>query len=129
MRAPVSWRGGSEDGRFRGGQFGDGWRCGGASSGRGDWVDWLHHDGNGIRSERRSRERDAGHSPDDGGEREVWEGKVVAETAPERPEAPGVRQCRHVKENGFRCRSTPAAGEEFCHQHRRYRRTCEGREI
>jgi hypothetical protein len=66
-----------------------------------------------------------GIRPMTGGEREVWEGKVVSRAA----EEPDVRQCHQVKENGFRCRATPAAGETFCHQHRRYRRTCGGREI
>jgi hypothetical protein len=52
-------------------------------------------------------------------EREAWEGNVVPRAA----EEPDVRQCRQVKENGFRCRNTPAAGETFCHHHRRYRGT------
>jgi hypothetical protein len=55
-------------------------------------------------------------------ETEAWEGKVA-------PSEPEDQRCRQVKENGFRCRHIPAAGETFCHQHRRYRATHADRAI
>jgi hypothetical protein len=81
-----------------------------------------------------SKEDDPGSAtpgirPMTGGEREVWEGKVAGEAADQEAGAAGVRQCRQVKENGFRCKCIPAAGETFCHQHRRFRVTHGGREI
>jgi hypothetical protein len=81
-----------------------------------------------------SKEDDPGSAtpgirPMTGGEREVWEGKVAGEAAGQEADAAGVRQCRQVKENGFRCKCIPAAGETFCHQHRRFRVTHGGREI
>lgn len=36
------------------------------------------------------------------------------------------RRCEMVRENGERCRGTPALGQTFCHAHRRYRETMNG---